>query len=179
MTLDTRWQDVDELLDRTSRTEDETRVKAVHEIAAQRFQFPTPQHPAYRTHINVPDVTMSVKVLDAEVVPDIVVVERLNTGETNLVMTVTVAIKEQVTEGEAKRTWARFAAISDQAFFLYVPVGYGALAKRICRKLGVSVEGFRTWRTTPRGFEINEVSEPASPLAKLMPPFVRKFLATP
>ena len=57
MSLDTRWEDVDTLLDRTTRTRDETLAKAVQEIVALRFKFPTPEHPAYRAHVNVPDVT--------------------------------------------------------------------------------------------------------------------------
>jgi hypothetical protein len=179
MSLDTRWEDVDTLLDRTTRTKDETLVKAVQEIVALRFKFPTPEHPAYRAHVNVPDVTMQVQLGDEQIAPDIVVVEKLNTGDTRLVMTAAVADKEGVTEGEAQRAWARFAAIPGQAFYVYVPVGYGAEAKRICKKLKINVEGYRTWRTTPRGFEINDVSEPASALAALMPPLVRKLLATP
>ncbi len=179
MTLDTRWQDVDELLERTTRTVDEKHAKAVHEIAAARFQFPTPEHPAYRTYVNVPEVTMGVKVGDEELAPDIVVIEKLKTGETHLAMTAEVAGVEQVTEAEAKRTWSRYTAIKDVAFYLYVPVGYGAKAKKICCKLAIHVDGFRTWRLTPRGFEINNVSEPPSPLAALMPPIVRRILATP
>ncbi|MBF6601277.1 MAG: hypothetical protein IVW36_12290 [Dehalococcoidia bacterium] len=179
MTLDTRWEDVDQLLDRTARTIDDKRAKAIQEIAARRFQFPTPKHPAYRTHVNVPDVAMGVQVGREEIAPDIVVVEKLTTGETHLVISVAVANAEQVSAAEAKRTWARYAAIKDVAFYLYVPVGYGARAKQICRKLKISVEGFRTYRTTPRGFEINDVSEQPSPLAALMPPIVRKILATP
>ena len=53
------------------------------------------------------------------------------------------------------------------------------IVEKICRKLKIHVEAYRTWRTTPRGFEINNVSEPPSPLAALMPPIVRKLLATP
>lgn len=178
MTLDTRWEDVDALLKRTPRTRDEVRTKAVQEIAAARFVFPTAAYPAYRTFVNVPEVTMGVQSGKVELAPDIVVVEKINTGETRLVMTAAVATTEQVNEAEAA-TWARFSAIPDQAFYLYVPVGYGARAKSICRKAKVAVEGFRTWRTTPRGFEVNDISEPASPLAALMPPIVRKLLATP
>jgi hypothetical protein len=179
MSLDTRWEDVDALLNRTTRSKDETLVKAVQEIVELRFKFPTPEHASYRAHSNVPAVTMAVQVGDEQIAPDIVVVERLNTGDTKLVMTAAVADKEGVTEGEAQRAWARYAAIPDQVFYLYVPVGYGAAAKRICKKLRIHVEGYRTWRTTPRGFEVNDISEPASPLAALMPPLVRKLLATP
>lgn len=179
MSLDTRWEDVDTLLQRTSRTQDEKLAHAVQEILALRYKFPTPEHAAYRSHANIPAVTMAVQVGEEQIAPDIVVVEKLSTGETNLIMTAAVASHELVTEGEAKSRWARFAAIPDQAFYLYVPVGYGAQAKKICKKLKIHVEGYRTWRTTPRGFEVNDVSEQPSPLAALMPPIIRKMLATP
>lgn len=179
MALDTRWEDVDQLLVRTSRTQDETLAKAVAEIVEARFKFPTKDHPAFRAHTNLPEVTMAVQVGETQVAPDIVVVEKLSTGETNLVMTAAVAIREMVTEAEATRAWARYAAIPNQAFYLYIPVGYGREAKRICKKLKINVAGFRTWRTTPRGFEINDVSEAPNPLAALMPPLVRKLLAAP
>lgn len=179
MTLDTRWEDVESLLRRTDRTKEESLLNAVQQVAEQRFGFPTPEHPAYRTYVNVPEVTLAVQVGDEQVVPDIVVVEKLKTGETRLVMTAAVANREQVNEGEAMRAWSRYAAIPDQAFYLFVPVGFGAQAKQICRRLKINVEGFRTWRWTPRGFEINDISEPASPLAALMPPVVRRILATP
>ena len=179
MSLDSRWEDVDQLLTRTARTQDEQLASAVREIVAQRFKFPTPEHPGYRAHANVPAVTMSVKIGRDELAPDIVVVERLNTGESKLIMTAAVATAELVNDGEAQRVWSRYAAIPDTAFYLYVPVGQGAAAKRICKKLKINVTGYRTWRTTPRGFEVNDVSEPPSPLAALMPPLVRKLLATP
>lgn len=178
MTMDTRWEDIDKLLVRSERTQDEKLAKAVREVADARFQFPTPQHAAFRTHINVPATTMAVQVGDEEVAPSIVVVEKLNTGTTRLVMTAEVCTPEMVNEGEAKQQWARIASIPDQAFYLYVPVGYGAEAKKICRRLGISHQGVRTWRHTPRGFEVNDVSE-TNPLAPLMPPIVRKLLATP
>ena len=179
MTLDTRWENIDSLLQRTERTKDETLVKAAQAIVEQRFQFPTEEFPAYRTYLNAPETTMSVKVGEDEIVPTIVVVERTKTGETSLVMTAEVCNREDINEGEAKMVWARIASIPNQAFYLYVPVGLGAEAKRICRAAGVGPEGFRTWRNTPRGFEINDISEKPSPLAPLMPPFVRRLLETP
>ena len=179
MAIDTRWEDIDSLLERTERTRDEDAVKAVQEVAASRYGFPTVELPAYRTFVNVPAVTMAVQVGDEQVAPDIVVVEKLKTGETNLVMTAAVATKDTVTEAEAKRSWARYASIPNAVFYLYVPVGYGLAAKKICKKAGVKVGGYRTWRWTPRGFEVNDVSGPTSGLAPLMPPAVRNFLATP
>lgn len=179
MTLDTRWEDIDALLQRTDRTRDETLARAVREIAAQRFDFPSEDHPGFRTYVNVPNVTMGVQVGDDEVVPHIVVVERHKTGDTSLVMTAVVCNREDVNDGQARALWARLAKLPNQAFYLYVPVGYGALAKKICKRNKIRPEGFRTWRETPRGFEINDISEPPSPLAPLMPPPVRRFLATP
>jgi hypothetical protein len=177
--MDTRWENVDALLKRTERTRDEQLVRAAQQIVEQRFAFPTKDFPAYRAHLNAPDVTMAVKVGDEEIAPTIVVVERLNTGDTRLVMTAEVCTHEQVNDGEAKRVWSRVASIPNQAFYIYVPVGYGAEVKAICKRLKVRPEGFRTYRNTPRGFEINDVSEPPSPLAPLMPGFVRRTLSTP
>jgi hypothetical protein len=179
LTLDTRWEQVDDLLTRSERTKDERHQEAVREIAELRFKFPSQEYPSYRTYVNAPDVTMAIRLGEEEVAPDIVVVERLKTGETHLVMTAQVETIERVSENEAKQTWSRYASIPDQAFYLYVPVGYGARAKKICRKTGVRPEGIRTWRTTPRGFEVNEVTEAPSPLAAVMPPIVRRILATP
>jgi hypothetical protein len=179
MAIDTRWEDVDQLLQRSARTKDESLAGAVQNIIEQRFQFPSADFPAYRAHANVPEVTMAVEVAGEQVAPDIVVVERLKTGETRLVMTAAVANHEMVTEAEAKQRWARFSALPDQAFYVYVPVGYGWQAKQICRKLKIRPEGFRTWRTTPRGFEVNDITGPPGAFAALMPGFVRRALATP
>ncbi len=179
MAMDTRWEDVDKLLVRSERTKDEKLVKAVREVADARFKFPTPEFAAYRTHINVPEISMAVQVGKEEIVPSIVVVEKTSTGHTTLVMTAEVCSTEMVNEGVGKQVWARIASVPDQVFYLYVPVGLGAEAKRICRRLKIEVAGVRTWRTTPRGFEVNAVSEGPNPLAALMPPIVRKLLATP
>jgi hypothetical protein len=172
-------RDVETLLHRSERTKDEKLIKAVREIAAQRFQFPSEEFPAYRTYVNVPEVTMGVQSGSEEVVPHIVVVERTKQGDTSLVMTAQVCGREDVTASEAEGAWARFARVPKQAFYLYVPVGFGKQAKQICKQHKIRVTAFRTWRETPRGFEINDITEPPSPLAPLMPPFVRRFLATP
>ncbi len=179
MTMDTRWEDIDSLLDRTERTKSEGLVKAIQEIAAARFEFPTAELPALRAHVNAPSVTMAVQVGDEQIAPDIVVVEKISTGETHLAMTAVVEDKDSVTEAEAKRSWARIASIPNQIFYLYVPVGYGVAAKQICKKMKIRVGGYRTYRWTPRGFEVNDVSEPMSGLSPLMPPAVQRFLATP
>jgi len=50
---------------------------------------------------------------------------------------------------------------------------------RTTANLKIGYGGVRTWRTTPRGFEINDVSEPPNPLGVLMPRPVRKMFAAP
>lgn len=157
MTLDTRWEDITALLKRSERTQDEKLAQAITEIAAQRFEFPSPEFASFRTYVNSPEVTMAVQVGEDEIVPTIVVVEKIKTGDTRLVMTAQVCRPEDVNDGEARRFWSRVASVPDQAFYLYVPVGFGLQAKEICKRLKISVEGLRTWRTTPRGFEINDV----------------------
>ncbi len=179
MTMDTRWEQIDTLLERTERSKNEGLIKAINGVAAARYEFPTPKLASYRTHVNAPDVTMAVQLGDEQIAPDIVVVEKISTGETHLVMTAAVADREMVNEAEAKRSWARYASIPNSVFYLYVPVGYGKIAKQICKKAKINVEGFRTWRWTPHGFEVNDISEPMSGLSPLMPPIVRKLMATP
>jgi hypothetical protein len=179
MAIDTRWEDIDQLLERNERTKTEELVKAAQAIFEERFQFPTEEHPAYRAFINLPEHTMEVQVGNETIAPDIVVVEKINTGETHLVMTAAVATKEMVTEAEAKQEWARLAKIPNTIFYLYTPVGYGAEAKKLCSKLKIKHVYHRTWRWTPRGFEVNDITEPMSGLAPLMPPIIRDLLRTP
>ena len=179
MAIDTRWEDIDQLLERNERTKTEELIKAAQAIFEERFQFPTEEHPAFRAFINLPEHTMEVQVGNETIAPDIVVVEQINTGETHLVMTAAVATKEMDTEAEAKQECARLAAIPDTIFYLYTPVGYGAQAKKLCGKLKIKGVYHRPWRWTPRGFEVNDITEPMSGLAPLMPPIIRNLLRTP
>ncbi len=179
MSEETRWEDIDQLLNRSERPKDESRTKAAQQIAELRFKFPTTAHPSYRTFVNLPEVTMAVQSGKRELAPDIVVVDKVKTAETLLKITAVVAITEEVNEDEARANWAPAASIPGQAFYLFVPVGCGAAAKKICGRLKIRPEGYRTWRFTPQGIEINDISEPSSPIAALMPGFVRRALATP
>jgi hypothetical protein len=170
----TRWENIDRLLTRTERTRIEARAAATREVAAQRFKFPAPEHPAYRTFVNVPDVTMAVRVGAADLAPDIVVVEHPASGEPAVVMAVIVAIPEQVNEDEARERWAPLAAIPGATLFVFVPAGYGNEAKRLCAGAGVQPEGFRSYRNTPQGFEISDIGEAHSASRALFPGFARR-----
>lgn len=174
MTIDTRWSDPDRTMKPAPRDPQELRERLVQDIAQARFEFPTPELPSYRTYVNVPDVNLPVTAPDGTVyTPDIVVVD---TPGNILRMLAQVEISETVTAERARDVWTPYAKLPDAAFYLYVPVGYGGAAKRIAKKLGIEIYGYRTWRYTPHGLEINDVSEPPGIMAALMPPFVRKVL---
>ncbi|OGO53440.1 MAG: hypothetical protein A2148_11220 [Chloroflexi bacterium RBG_16_68_14] len=174
MTIDTRWTDVDKMLEPAPKSREELHLRAVQDIAKARFELPTPELPSYRAFVNVPQVTLPVKDEQGnELTPDIVVVD---TPGNILKMVAQVETGDTVTEERAKSAWLPYCRLPDVAFYLYVPVGYGGAAKRICRRLGIDVYGFRTWRYVPQGLEINDISEPPGIMAALMPPIVRKIL---
>ena len=174
MTIETRWTDVDKMLQPAPKDRDELRQRAVQDVAKARFEFPTAELASYRTFVNVPEVTLPVKDANGvEYTPDIVVVE---TPGNILKIVAQVETGDLVSEERAKEVWAPLTKLGDSAFYLYVPVGQGGAAKKICKKLGLRVYGFRTWRYVPQGIEINDISEPPDVMSKLMPPLVRKML---
>ncbi len=174
MTIDTRWTDVDKMLQPAPKGRDELHVRAVQDIAQARFEFPTTEQPSLRTFVNIPETTLPITdTKGAELVPDIVIIDTLGNF---LRILAQVETGETVTEEQAKEKWAPFAKLPDAAFYLYVPVGYGGQAKKICKGLKIDVYGFRTWRYVPQGIEVNEISEPPEIIHRLMPPFVRRLL---
>ena len=174
MTTDTRWTDVDKMLQPAPLNRQELRERVVQDVAKARFEFPTTELPSYRTYVNVPEVTLPVKDEQGkEHVPDIVVVD---TPGNVLKILAQVELAEMVTEEQAKARWLACSKLPDAAFYLYVPVGHGAAAKRICKKLRIDVYGYRTWRYVPQGIEINDISEPPEVMVQLMPPIVRRLL---
>ena len=174
MSIDTRWTDVDKMLEPAPKSREELHERAVQDIAQARFELPTPELPSYRTFVNVPEVTLPVTdEAGGESAPDIVVVD---TPGNILKMLAAVETADTVTEERAKAVWQPAAKLPDAAFYLYVPVGYGAEAKRICKRLDIDVYGFRTWRYIPAGLEVNDISEPPGIMTALMPPFARKLM---
>ena len=117
--------------------------RAVRDIAAARFEFPTREYPNFRTFVNEPQPEMGVRGLEGEALyPDIVVVEQPR----NVVRIIAeVETAQTVTEEEAEREWKLFSELCE-AFYLYVPAGWSDEAKRICKKLRIRVAGLRTWR---------------------------------
>jgi hypothetical protein len=166
--------DVDKLLQPIPKNSQELRERAIQDVALARFEFPTPELPSYRTYVNVPEVTLPVTAPDGkELIPDIVVVD---TPGNILKILAQVEVIDNLNEERARSVWAPLAKLPDAAFYLYIPVGYGKMAKEICKKAGVRPYGYRTWRYVPQGIEVNDISEPQDVMQLLMPPLVRKML---
>jgi len=165
------------MLQPAPKSSEELHERAVQDIAQARFEFPTTENPSLRTFVNIPEATLPVTDRDGtELVPDIIVVD---TPGNLLKILAQVETGDTVTEAQAEAKWAPYAKLPDTAFYLYVPVGYGGQAKKICGNLKIDVYGFRTWRYVPQGIEINEISESPEIISKLMPPAIRRFLHGP
>ncbi len=174
MGLEERWTDIDKLLQPAPMSAKELHERIVPDVARARFEFPTPEFPSYRTFVNVPEVTLPVTDRQGnQLTPDIVVVD---TPGNILKMVAQVETAEDVNAERAAGVWQKLGALPEVAFYLFVPVGYGGAAKRICKDLGIEVYGFRTWRYVPQGIEINDISEPPGIIHALMPPFARRLM---
>ena len=175
----TRWERIDQLQHRTERTRIETRAAAAREIAAARFQFPSAKLPTCKTFVNLPEATATVKQGKEDLVPDIVVIDHPASGTPAARIAAIVADPEQITAAEAKEHWAKIASIPGITLFIYVPCGYADEAKRLCHAAHINPEGYRTWRNTPHGFEINDVGEAHSAVRGMLPKFARHALEAP
>jgi hypothetical protein len=128
--------------------------KAVNDIAKERFGFPSPEHPHFKTYVNVPGRTMGIEMPDGRVAyPDIVVVQH---PENYTKMIAQVETNESIREGVALHEWAPYAELAP--LYLYVPVGKAGDAQKLCRQLEVPVVGIRTWRYIV-GYEEPEIND--------------------
>lgn len=174
MGLDERWTDIDKMLQPAPMSTEELHQRVVPDVAQARFEFPTPELASYRTFVNVPEVTLPITDAEGQQhTPDIVVVD---TPGNILKIVAQVETADTVTADRAQDVWKIYAKLKDVAFYLYVPVGYGGAAKRLCKQAKLDVYGFRTWRYVPQGIEVNDISEPPEIVHALMPPFARKLM---
>lgn len=119
-------------------------ARAIKDIAEARFAFPTDRYRDYKTYTNVPKRSMGVAMPNSAVAyPDIVVVQSPENYTKTLAE---VEIAETVTEEVARNRWLPFAKLAP--LYLYVPVGQGDHARKLCRDLKVPIVGIRTWRYT-------------------------------
>jgi hypothetical protein len=146
--------------------------RAVQDIARQRFGFPTAEYRDYKTYTNVPQRSMGVAMGGGAVAyPDIVVVQAPQNYAKTLAE---VETEETVNEDIARYRWLPFAKAAP--LYLYVPVGEGDHARRLCRRLKVSLVGIRTWRYAAGvgEIEINDHYTVPSGLEGLLPGILRR-----
>jgi hypothetical protein len=155
-------------------TRERLRLRALQEIARERFGFPNERHPHLKTFVNQPERTMGVTVDSDVLYPDIVV---LRSPEKITQMVAQVEAASAVTEQRAMDEWLPYSLAGP--LYLFVPVGYAREAKRICRRFRIAVVGLRTWRYMVgfRDLEITDIETAAKGFEALLPGFLTQLLA--
>jgi len=155
-------------------TRERLRLRAVQEIARQRFPFPNERYPHLKTFVNEPERTMGVTVDKEVLYPDIVV---LQWPEKMTQMVAQVEAASAVTEQQALDEWLPYSLAGP--LYLFVPVGYAQEAKRLRRRFRIDVVGLRTWRFMVgyRGLEITDIETAPDGLEALLPGFLARLLA--
>jgi hypothetical protein len=169
--IDTRWLDPDKLMPPSVKTREETRSRAVMDIAQQRLVFPSHEFPSLRTHVNVPEPTFVIRAADgSKLVPDIVVAQ-VDSGSPRILAAVETA--DTVADEQAAGRWLLFSQVPDTAFHLYVPSGSAAEARRLLKKHRIRKAALRTWRyvTGQDALDITDIDY-GGMLDLLLPPFL-------
>src|SRR2546426_4531759 len=154
-----------------SEARETVRLRAIKDIAAARFGFPTEKYRDYKTYVNQPARTMGVQMPAGSVAyPDIVVVQH---PENNAKIVAEVETNESVREAVARFEWLPYSELAP--LYLYVPVGKGDEALSMCRRLDVAVGGIRTWRyiAGDQCPEINDHFTVASGPQEMLPKILR------
>jgi hypothetical protein len=137
-----------------SETREVVHLRAIQDIAAERFQYPTEQYRDFKTYVNHPARTMGIQMPDGSVAyPDIVVVQH---PENNARIVAQIETAESIREAVARFEWLPYSRLAP--LYLYVPVGKGADAKALCKQFGVKAVGIRTWRYLP-GYDQIEIND--------------------
>ena len=169
--VDTRWLDPDKLMPPSVKTRDETRSRVVKDIAQQHLAFPNDQSPSLSTHVNVPEPSFVIRAADgSELAPDIVVAEAAS-GSPRFLAAMETA--DTVTDEQAAGRWLPFSRVPDATFYLYVPSGFAAEARRLLKKHCIKETRLRTWRyvTGLEALDITDIDY-GGILELLLPPFL-------
>jgi hypothetical protein len=123
---------------------EEAHLTAVRNIAEQLFYYPTPEYPHFRTFVNEPEPEQKLYTnLGNELAPDIVVLEW---PEKLPRIVAEVVTPDTLREDVAESVWKILARLDGVQFYLYVPAGYAADAKKLLKKTGIKNVTLRSWR---------------------------------
>ena len=149
------------------------RADVLQQLAHSRFAFPSAARPDWETVVNHPDPQMGIQLRSGGwIYPDLVVTEEPGHF---IRMLAIVVLRDEVTEIEALERWRPLSKAGP--CYLFVPAGQAGAANRLCRQLGITLAGIRTWRfTAAYGVEIVDAYSGPDPLASvfaLLPPMLR------
>lgn len=127
--------------------------RAVADVAKERLSFPNNDHPNWKTYLNEPDQTMAVNIgNNNKIYPDIVVIDK---SKNQVEILGEVESEATVTNEEAEQ-WKEYSKATS-TFYLYVPKGTEAIAKKLISENSITVAGIRTWQYNSSGIVITNV----------------------
>ena len=138
-----RWADPDQVLRPSKKAYEAAHISAVRNIAEEYFGYPTPEYPHFRTFVNHPEPEQKIFTnYGRELTPDIVVLEW---PERHPRIVAEVVTADMLTDEEAE-LWYVLSRLRDVEFYLYVPAGAAARAKKLLKERKVKNVKLRTWR---------------------------------
>ena len=142
--VDEREPRVELMLRPSTKSLQEAHLAAVHNIAEQLYYFPTPEYPHFRAFVNETEVEQRIFTnLGNELGPDIVV---LQWPEKLPVIVAEVVTADMLRDDVAESVWAVESRLSGVQFYLYVPAGSAAAAKKLLQRAKIKNVALRTWR---------------------------------
>lgn len=153
------------------------RASILQQIAEASYGYPNDEFPDREITTNFPEEQMGVRVRSGGwLYPDIVVTDEPGHF---VAMSADLALTHEVNNETAIQRWKPLAQASP--LILYVPMGQGGRAIRLCRLNGVKLHKLMVYRQRPAGFGI-DLQEAYSgpdlfkPIASLLPPALRPMV---
>lgn len=150
------------------------RASILQQIAEASYGYPNDEFPDREITTNFPEEQMGVRVrAGGWLYPDIVVTDEPGHF---IAIAADLALTHEVTNETAIQRWKPLAQASP--LILYVPMGQGGRAIRLCRVNGIKLHKLVVYRQRPAGFGIDlqdAYSGPDlfKPIASLLPPALR------
>lgn len=125
--------------------EKEVHDRAVVDIAKARFDYSNTS-PTWRTYVNEPKPMKGIPKNSRIIYPDIVV---FDTRDDSLQVVAEIETESSVNQEETTQ-WSEYSSVTGR-FFLYVPKGFGLLAKGLLVNNNISYAGLREYSYDSEG----------------------------